>query len=76
MCCNFVFKELKYNDALFKIYQQDRYNTRASHAYFLGLPNIMSTHSRHNIAWAGVRSWNGLPVEIRLIQNYSTFKIN
>ena len=76
MCCNFVFKQLKNNDTLFQIYQQDRYNTRASNAYLLSFPNIMSTHSRHSIAWAGVRSWNGLPVEIRLIQNYNTFKIN
>ena len=76
MCCNFVFKQLKKNDTLFQIYQQDRYNTRASNAYLLSLPNIMSTHSRHSIAWAGVRSWNGLPVEIRLIQNYNTFKMN
>ena len=45
VCCNFVFKKLKNNDTLFQIYQQDRYNTRASNAYLLSLPNIMSTHS-------------------------------
>ena len=50
ICCNFVFKQLKNDDALFQIYQQDRYNTRASNAYLLILPNIMSAHSRHR--WA------------------------
>ena len=47
VCCNFVFKQLK------KMIRCSKFSnktdiTRASNAYLLSLPNIMSTHSRQH----------------------------
>ena len=56
-------------------FQTNIYNTRASNANIVSLPNIFTTHSRQSARWVGAREWNGLPDDVRhLHQSTSTFK--
>ena len=72
-CCIDVLKSMQRNEGIFN-YRQYTRNTRQSTLALLEIPFVVTNHSRQNISFIGVKNWNELPREIRLIENVSEFK--
>ena len=71
-----VYKSLRNGcNQFFNIYNSEDHNTRRNNSNSLPVPNILTTHSRQSIRWMGCKVWNSLPIELRTLQNYNTFKL-
>ena len=64
-CSIQVFKSLTSSDNMFS-FQESVHNTRSTNA--VSLPNILSSHSRQSVRWIGSVVWNGLPSDLRHLQ--------
>ena len=72
--CIYIYKAIQNNSNMFQIYVPIRYNTRLATSSTLVLSNAVATHSRQSIRWQGCVNWNKLPLELRAIPNYNSFK--
>ena len=72
--CIYIYKAVQNNSNIFQIYVPIRYNTRLATSSTLVLSNAVATHSRQSIRWQGCVNWNKLPLELREISNYNSFK--
>ena len=74
MSCIYIYKAIQNNSNMFQIYVPIRFNTRLASSFTLVLSNAVATHSRQSISWQGCVNWNKLPLELREIPNYNSFK--
>ena len=49
---------------------------RSIDPFSLAVPFTPSTHTQNYLRFSGPRMYNNLPVEIRMLENYNSFKIN
>ena len=73
----FVYKSLNMiHSNWFAYYDNVYYHTRLSRRNNLIVPFARTNNSRQSITYAGPSTWNSIPDDLKIIDNYDRFKIN
>ena len=73
VCC-YVNKSMEQDRTEFSLISNERHQLRSTNQQLLFVPRTHSTHSRQCIKFIGPRTFNSLPIEIRAISDFVSFK--